>query len=104
MRFWRPKSWWKTPFPFFRLLMEPFVSIIVEEPVSYKENGYPFSVRLSFLAGRPWLRLRLWYWQISIIADILRGIGFRNRWYWRWWRTSPEGWFTMGQWEESRKR
>lgn len=98
---YRPKSWWKTPFPFLRLLMAPFVSIIVEEPGRYNGNGYPFGMGLSYMAGRPWLRFRLWYWDFLIMLDILRGIGPRNRWYWRWWRTAPEGWSSMGRWEGS---
>jgi hypothetical protein len=100
-RFWRPL--WRgipgveKPFPFFRWL-NPFVSIVVDEPGPCAENGYLFSISFHSLMKHPVIWLRLWYWEIFISLDGLRGIGPKS-WYWRWWRRNSEGWSTMGRWE-----
>lgn len=104
MRFWRPMHkggmpGFEHPYSFFRLL-SPFLSIVIEEPGLCEGNGYPFSVNVMSIRQIPWFRVRVWYWEVLVMLDGLRGLGPRTGWYWRWWRTTPKGWSTMGGWEK----
>lgn len=105
-RFWRPL--WnrilgsERPYPFFRWL-NPFVSVVVDEPGGCEGNGYPFSFSASSLARKPSIWFRLWYWEIHFIFECLSGLWPKDRWYWRWWRRTPVGWSTMGRWESEKE-